>query len=99
MANGSEASRIIGERVRAERQRVGITQMDLANLAGLNVANYGRIERGTGNPNVETLLRIAGVLGVDAGALITGLRMDQLGESRPRYTAADFLKERARHAR
>jgi transcriptional regulator with XRE-family HTH domain len=97
MATGSDASRLIGERIRGERQRVGITQMDVANLAGLNVANYGRIERGIGNPNIETLLRIAGVLGVDAADFVRGISIDQLGPTRPRYTAADFLRERARH--
>jgi len=95
MSTGSEASRALGDRLRIERQRVGVTQMDLANLAGLNVANYGRIERGVGNPSIETLLRIAGVLGVDAAELVRGLTSEQLGPTRPRFTAADFLREQA----
>jgi transcriptional regulator with XRE-family HTH domain len=98
-AHASDASRLIGERIRAERLRVGITQMDLANLAGLNVANFGRIERGVGNPNIDTLIRIAGVLGVDAADFVRGITVDQLGAAQPRYTAADFLRAQAEQRR
>jgi transcriptional regulator with XRE-family HTH domain len=94
-----DAARLLGERVLKERQRVGITQMDVANLAGINVAHYGRIERGTGNPNLETLVRLAGVLGIDPGDLLRGMTVDQLPPSRVSYTAADYVRERARRGR
>jgi transcriptional regulator with XRE-family HTH domain len=93
------ASRLLGERVLAERQRVGITQMDVANLAGINVAHYGRIERGIGNPNLETLIRLAGVLGVDPGDLVRGMTVDQLPPSRVSYSAADYIRERQARAK
>ncbi len=95
----SEAFRLLGERFRAERLRVGLTQMDLSNLAGMNVANYGKIERGLGNPNFETLVRLAGVLGVDLGVLLTGLKASDLPPTRQSFTAAEFIKERQRRER
>jgi transcriptional regulator with XRE-family HTH domain len=99
MPAASDASRMLGQRVLAERQRVGITQMDAAHLAGLNVAHYGRIERGMGNPNLETLVRLAGVLGVDPAELVRGMTVDQLPASRVSYSAADYVRERERRAR
>ena len=92
----SEAFRLLGERFRMERQRVGLTQMDLSNLAGMNVANYGKIERGLGNPNFETLVRLAGVLGVDLGALLSGITATDLPPTKPTFTAAEFIRERER---
>ncbi len=94
-----EAARVLGERVLKERQRIGITQMDVANLAGMNVAHYGRIERGLGNPNLETLVRLAGVLGVDPADFVRGMTTAQLPPGTSRYTAAEFIKERERRAR
>jgi transcriptional regulator with XRE-family HTH domain len=94
----SEAFRLLGERFLAERERMGLTQMELSNLAGMNVANYGKIERGMGNPNLETLVRLASVLGVDPGSLITGLKASQLPPTKETFTAADFVRERQRRS-
>jgi len=91
---GSEAARLLGQRFRAERVRVGITQMDLAHLAGLNVANYGRIERGKGNPSFQTIIRLAGVLGKDPSIFVRGIGLDAIPEAARPYTAAEFLREK-----
>ncbi|GAB3408780.1 hypothetical protein GCM10027515_26490 [Schumannella luteola] len=96
MPTGSAAARLLGERIRIERIRVGVTQMELANLAGLNVANYGRIERGIGNPNLDTLVRVAHVLGVEASTLIAGITAEHLPKKNAPYSAADFVAERGR---
>jgi transcriptional regulator with XRE-family HTH domain len=95
----SEAFRLLGERFRAERNQVGLSQMELANLAGMNVANYGRIERGLGNPNFDTLVRLAGVLGVDPGTMISGMHLEDLPPTKSTYTAAEFVREREARAR
>ena len=99
MSAALPAASLLAERVLRERQRLGITQMDAAHLAGINVAHYGRIERGLGNPNLETLVRIAAVLGIDPGDLIRGMTVDQLPPSRASYSAADYIKERERRGR
>jgi len=95
----SDASRILGERFRQERQRLSLTQMDLAYLAGMNVANYGKIERGVGNPNFETIVRLAGVMGVDPAVFVQGITLEQLPPTKASYTAKDYIREREQRAR
>jgi transcriptional regulator with XRE-family HTH domain len=92
----SEASRLLGERLRDLRQKVACSQDEIANLAGMNVSNYGKIERGLGNPELHTIIRLAAVLGVDAAELVRGIKADTLPEKRRPFTAKDFVRERAR---
>lgn len=95
----SNASRIVGERLKHARQELGVSQMELANLAGMNVANYGKIERGVGNPTLDTIVRLAGVMQLDPGALVTGLGLDDLPPVKSSYTVAEFLREKSRSVR
>ncbi|MBD8703100.1 helix-turn-helix transcriptional regulator [Frigoribacterium sp. CFBP9039] len=90
----STAARIFGDRVREERQRLGLTQDELAHLAGMNVSNYGKIERGIGNPVLHTIVRLAVVVGVDPSVLVTGMTAEHLPPVLETFTAADYVKER-----
>lgn len=94
----SNASRIVGERLKAARLELGVSQMDLAYLAGMNVANYGKIERGIGNPTLDSLVRLAGVMGLDPGNLVAGLGLADLPPVKASYTVAEFLREKRRNA-
>src|SRR3989337_1858007 len=94
----SEAARIFGDRVRDERQRLALSQEEVAHLAGLNVSNYGKIERGLGNPQFHTLVRIASVLGIELSTLVRGLKADMIPSKRETFTAADFVRERRARA-
>ena len=94
-AASSNASRIVGERLKEARQELGVSQMELANLAGMNVANYGKIERGVGNPTLDTLVRLAGVMEVDPARLVTGLGLGDLPPAKSSYTVAEFLREKS----
>ncbi len=94
----SNASRIVGERLKQARLQLGVSQMELANLAGMNVANYGKIERGAGNPTLDTLVRLAGVMELDPSQLVTGLGLDDLPPVKSSYTVAEFLREKTRRA-
>ena len=60
----------------------------------MDVANYGKIERGLGNPELHTLIRLATVLGVDVGELLAGIKGDALPEKRRVFTAKEFVRER-----
>jgi transcriptional regulator with XRE-family HTH domain len=91
---GSAAARKVGGRIRAERDRLGLSQMDFAHLAGMNVANVGRIERGEGNPSLETLVGLARVLDVRLAELVSDVSGDDVQAGRGRYTAAEFIRER-----
>ena len=93
----SEASRLLGDRLRDLRLRAACSQEDIANLASMNVSNYGKIERGLGNPELHTLIRLATVLGVDVAELLAGIKGDALSEKRRVFTVKEFVRERTEH--
>ena len=78
----SEASRLLGARLRQRRRELELNQESVAHRAGLNVSNYARIDRGTGNPPFHTLIRLADVLGLEVADLFTGLTKEQLPPDR-----------------
>lgn len=78
----SEASHILGARLRTRRLELSLNQEDVANQAGMNVTNYARVERGYGNPTFYTLVRLAIVLVMEPGQLLAGLTSDHLPPSR-----------------
>ena len=90
----SDAARVLGERIRDVRLGFGLSQEEVANLASINVSNYGKVERGLSNPTFHTLVRIASVLNVDAGELIKGLSADQLPELPASFSARDYIREK-----
>ena len=44
------------------RKNQGITQKELSELTGISQADISRLERGTGNPSIKTLRRVAHAL-------------------------------------
>ena len=90
----SDAARLFGERIKAERIRIGLSQDEVAHLAGMNVSNYGKIERGIGNPVLHTIVRLAVVVGVDPSVLVSGMTAEHLPPVLETFTAADYVKER-----
>lgn len=55
----------IGERVRATRHALQLTQQDLADLAGVSDATVRQIERATGKGTLSSMLAVLRVLGLD----------------------------------
>ena len=53
------------ERIRQLRKERGLSQVKLAVMADMDPATLNRLERGTGNPNLKTLERVAEALGVE----------------------------------
>ncbi|MDI2097562.1 helix-turn-helix domain-containing protein [Ruicaihuangia caeni] len=51
-ASKSVAAITLGQRVREARLRLGLSQEDIAELAGLHWTNWGKVERGVANPNL-----------------------------------------------
>ncbi|WP_150308330.1 helix-turn-helix domain-containing protein [Planctomonas psychrotolerans] len=94
----SEAARVLGLRIRDARLACALSQEETAHLASMNVSNYGKIERGTGNPSLHTIVRIAAVLGVDPGTLVGGITGEQLPEKPPVFTAIEYVRERQRRS-
>ena len=51
--------------VKERRGVLGISQLDLAEMAGISLATVKDIERGAGNPSMKTMTRILEVLGME----------------------------------
>ena len=63
----------IGQMIKARRKSVGITQPHLAELAGISINTLYKMERGEANPTLETIIKIAEVLGMELVLLIKKL--------------------------
>lgn len=63
--------RAIGNKLLAIRKRIGMTQADVAEAAGLSDRTYADIERGTVNMRIETILRICQVLHITPDEILT----------------------------
>ncbi len=64
-------NRTIGNRLLSIRKKLGLTQNELAEQAGLSNRTYADIERGTVNMKVETILRICSALHITPDAVLT----------------------------
>ncbi|RGE19157.1 helix-turn-helix domain-containing protein [Leucobacter sp. wl10] len=91
----SAAALKIGQRVRAVRQRLGISLEDLGELSEISWTSIGKIERGASSPTAETLIRLATALEVDPGSFISGLTSDDYGRRLHQLSARDLIRARA----
>lgn len=71
----SEA-KTVGERIRRLREKAGLTQEELAEIADLHYSYVGHIERGTKNPSLKSLTKIADALGVPVAQLMADSRRE-----------------------
>jgi transcriptional regulator with XRE-family HTH domain len=55
----------LGNAIKFRREFLTLRQEDLAEMSGLTIKTIHLIESGKGNPSVETLQKIATVLGLD----------------------------------
>lgn len=62
----------IGLRIRAERERIGLTREKFAEAVGISTLYVGQIERGQRAMSLKTFVRIACSLHADAEYLIHG---------------------------
>jgi transcriptional regulator with XRE-family HTH domain len=54
----------LGKQIKERRDSLRITQLDLAELAGISPNTLYKIERGQANPSLNILLKITDVLGL-----------------------------------
>jgi transcriptional regulator with XRE-family HTH domain len=64
------AIKAFGKKVRALRERKGVTIEEFANTSGLHPTQLGRIERGENNPTISYIVLIAEKLGVKPSELL-----------------------------
>jgi transcriptional regulator with XRE-family HTH domain len=62
----------VGENIRNARQKAGLTQAYLAELAGVTQAMLCQIERGTKNPSLQLGAEIAKILNCSLDSLLIG---------------------------
>jgi transcriptional regulator with XRE-family HTH domain len=65
-----ELPQILGRNVREARKRRGISQEELAFGAGMKRSYVSDLERGTRNPSVKAIARLASALGVEPASLL-----------------------------
>lgn len=59
-----------GKRIRALREKKGLTQAQVAEKAGIHVNYYARVERGEPNPRIPIIEKIAKALGVKSSDIL-----------------------------
>lgn len=67
------AARRFGANLLAARRRAGRSQEELAALCGLHRTSIGLVEHGRRLPRVDTLMKLAGALEVEAVVLLRGI--------------------------
>ena len=83
----------LGDRIRHARERVGLSQIELARRIGLSKNAMNSIEAGDADPRASRIVAIAQVLGVSTDALLldqpaTASRDHQPPAPRPRRRTA-----------
>jgi transcriptional regulator with XRE-family HTH domain len=69
----SDATRLLGERIRTRREALGLSQESLADRCAVHWTFLGQVERGRRNLSLHNLLKIASGLGVDPAELVREL--------------------------
>jgi transcriptional regulator with XRE-family HTH domain len=72
-SSSASALVVLGNRIRARRKALGLSQEALADRSGTHWTFVGQVERGQRNISLRNLLKLAAGLKVDAGELIRGL--------------------------
>jgi len=62
-----------GANVRAERERIGISQEELAFRCNLHRTYIGSVERGERNISIINIVKLAKALGVNTSILVSGI--------------------------
>lgn len=63
----------IGDSIKNRRKEFNITQRELAEMANVNINTLTQIEKGNGNPTVQSLQKILKILGMELTTKIAEL--------------------------
>ena len=80
----------IGEGIRRERTRRGLTLAQLAAQVNLTVSALSQIERGASDPSISSLRRIAGAFGIPMFQFLVGTDRREIVVRRNRRTKLSF---------
>jgi transcriptional regulator with XRE-family HTH domain len=68
----ADAQKKLGERIRARRLALGLTQEDVAKRAGITAVHVSRIEHGEPDVSLDTMKRLAAALETTPADLLGG---------------------------
>lgn len=87
-------SRAIGQRIRNEREKMGLSREEFAEIVGLSDYYVGQLERGERQMSLPVMVRIANCLHVSLDYLIFGdSGAEGVNESQCAYKAGDVRRE------
>jgi transcriptional regulator with XRE-family HTH domain len=81
----------LARRIRALRERRGLTQEDFAARCGISVSFASLLERGERSPSYDTLLQVAAALGLPLSELF---RLDDPEDDAGAHRLTDFARAR-----
>jgi len=70
MIGGENMNVNVGQKIKEERMKKNIKQFELAKEVGISNSFLSDIEVGRSNPSIDTLKKIANVLGINTSKLI-----------------------------
>jgi len=62
----------IVNKIKERRETLNVTQEQLAELAGVGLRTLKELERGKGNPTIQTVSKLADVLGLEVQLVVKG---------------------------
>lgn len=92
-----ESLAALAKRIRTLRERQGLTQEDFAQKSGISVSFASLLERGERSPSYETLIQVAGALGVPMPELFRDLSGNSYDD--PYFSRLTDFARRARLTR
>ena len=82
--------------LREERERLGLTQYQVAPRTGLSASTLSLIERELRNPTLDTLLRITEVLEVELGEILLRAEAEVGGKEKADSSGKVLVTRRAK---
>ena len=85
MKEEERIKKIVSENIKKLRMKVGLSQKETAERAGIHIKSYERIERVPQNLTLENLTNLAKALEVEIVDLFEGLPQDSLKPPKSRF--------------
>lgn len=82
VAAGIEIAQVFGENLARARGRANLSQEEVGLRASLHRTEVGQLERGIRLARIDTVVKLAGALGVPPGSLLDGMAW-RPGDLRP----------------
>ena len=87
----SDLAKIVGQRIRNYRTKLGLSQEKLAEHAGCHPTYIGQLERGEKNATIESIEKIASSLNISLSKLFENLVVENKNERNIPLECYDFL--------